>query len=474
MNGASGAFLLLALGAALAYNLWRFTWWRQSVLLAVNGYFLWTFSRAAPAALVPLLAFVGIGYVTALIVRRRGGWVFRAGLCLEVALLVWLKRYTFLPSALLLRDTYVTVGLSYVCFRMLYVLIEAREHRLAYLNPIMYLNYTLNFLTLVSGPIQSFNNFAAQQRDASTAALTILDVGQGAERVVRGLFKVIVLSSLLAGLQASGLTLAASVTHTGQRVLVAMLIIGAYPLYLYTNFSGYIDIALGFGRYLHMRLPENFDRPFLAPNFIIFWSRWHMTLSNFFRSYVFNPLLLALLRRFPAKQIAPFLAVIGFFVTFFILGLWHGQSSEFVVYGLILALGVSVNKLYQVIAAQILGVKRYQALAAAPLYMALCRGLTFTYFSLSLLLFWSTWGQLAGLWQRLGAGALTLAVICLFVLATLVLACAVAAGSWTRSHAVLLRSRYARTALSSALACITCLVTAIVNAPAPENVYKAF
>jgi D-alanyl-lipoteichoic acid acyltransferase DltB (MBOAT superfamily) len=300
----------------------------------------------------------------------------------------------------------------------------------------------------------------------------------GVERVVLGFFKVVLLSAAFERLQRHGLSLAETASSTTERLVAVLLIVGMYPVYLYMNFSGYMDIVIGVGRWFRMPLPENFDRPFAAPNFMIFWGRWHMTLSTFFRTHFFNPLLMTLMRLFPSAAAAPFLGVVAFFVTFFVLGLWHGQTSEFAVYGLVLGLGVSVNKLYQIVMTNALGAKRYQRLAKGAVYTAVCRGLTFTYFALSLLVFWSTWGQLGTLWQRLGGDAVVMGVLCLFAAATLGLACAEALSSathsWTWNDVPLLKSRYLRTAASTALAAVIWFAIVVVSAPAPENVYRAF
>ena len=477
MNVASANFLLLCLVAAVAYNAISAPWWRRTVLLAANVYFLSTFSHDLKAFL-PLTVFLAVGYVGAIAVQSGLRRLFWLALCLDVALLIWLKRYAFVPSGILLHDAYLTVGLSYICFRMLYVLIEARDGVLTHLRPLSYLNYTINFLTLVSGPIQSFADFAAGQLRAAAAPFTIVDVGQGIERIILGFFKVVLLSAAFERLQKYGLDLAENASGATERVLAVFLIVGMYPLYLYMNFSGYMDIVIGVGRWFRMQLPENFDRPFAAPNFMMFWGRWHITLSTFFRIHFFNPLSMTLMQLFPRAEAVPYLGVAAFFVTFFVLGLWHGQTSEFAVYGLVLGLGVSVNKLYQVVMTNALGAKRYQRLCKEALYTAVCRGLTFTYFALSLLVFWSTWRQLGELWERLGIGAVALGVLCLLGASTLGLACAEAlsssANSWAWSDTPLLKSRYLRTASSTALAAVIWFAMAIVNAPAPENVYRAF
>src|SRR3546814_7265352 len=105
-----------------------------------------------------------------------------------------------------------------------------------------------------------------------------------------------------------------------------------------------MGVAIGLGRLLGIAIPENFNRPELARNFLEFWSRWHITLSDWFKFYVFNPVTKELLRIADRPTLTPWLGAVGFFLTFFVMGVWHGTSATFVVYGLLLGLGVSLNK----------------------------------------------------------------------------------------------------------------------------------
>jgi alginate O-acetyltransferase complex protein AlgI len=91
---------------------------------------------------------------------------------------------------------------------------------------------------------------------------------------------------------------------------------------------------------LHTRLPENFDRPFSSDNFLNFWSRWHITLSEWLKTYVHNPLLLNLMRRYPSPALQTCWGVLAVFVTFFLIGVWHGQTLVFVFFGVLQGLGV--------------------------------------------------------------------------------------------------------------------------------------
>ncbi len=225
-------------------------------------------------------------------------------------------------------------------------------------------------------------------------------------------------------------------------------------------------------------LPENFDRPFSSENFINFWGRWHITLSNWLKTYVYNPLMMAGMARVTAPALAPYLAVAAFFVTFFLVGLWHGQTSEFLFFGFLQGGGVAANKLYQVVMQERLGRKGYRALAANPLYRACCRGLTFTWFAFTLFWFWSNWAQIAAFSRALGPVALVLVWLVILAGAIIVLAVmeairgAVLRITW-RDIAVV-KSRYVRTAWDTALVVITVTIIILLDSPAPDIVYKTF
>jgi D-alanyl-lipoteichoic acid acyltransferase DltB (MBOAT superfamily) len=303
-------------------------------------------------------------------------------------------------------------------------------------------------------------------------------MGIGLERVVIGFFKVTVLSLLLNMLQNQAINALSPRQSLAERALTGAVIFAAYPVYLYFNFSGYTDIVIGIARFLRIKLPENFTGPFLTDNFLEFWNHWHITLSQWLKTYIYNPLLIALMRRFPSRAIEPFLAVISFFVTFFLIGVWHGRTSELIFYGVLLGGGISLNKLYQIEMTKAMGKKRYKALSNNPLYQSICRGLNFTFFALSLLWFWSNWKDLGAMGRSLRPSALLLSWLLIFAVSTLVLA------AWERIRAAalslkwsgesLLLSRYIRTAWDTGLVFVAVALVELLNSPAPDIVYKAF
>src|SRR4029077_2686093 len=188
------------------------------------------------------------------------------------------------------------------------------------------------------------------------------------------------LSLVLFAAQGRALNMLSPLLSFWGKVGTAIAIAVAYPLYLYFNFSGYTDIVIGIAGFLRLRLPENFNRPFSSTNFIDFWGRWHITLSAWLKTYVFNPLTKVLMKRFPSAKAQPVIGVVAFFVTFFLIGVWHGQTPAFLIFGVLLGTGVSVNKLFQILMDKWLGHSAYKQLASNSIYCAFSRGRTFTCF----------------------------------------------------------------------------------------------
>jgi D-alanyl-lipoteichoic acid acyltransferase DltB (MBOAT superfamily) len=483
----SPVFLIFAAIAALYFHLGWLTpvrpmAWRQGVLLAANLIFVASFSFD-PLSLAPFAGFLALGYAAYRFTRNGK----RANLFVVVVLLTlfaffWLKRYSFVPSSLYLPFPYLLVGLSYVFFRVLHLIIdghqEAIEEPVSWLS---YLNYTLNFTGLVSGPIQRYEDY--RRMEVAPPKLTWVAAGQSIERIVIGYFKVAILSMFLSEWQHSAIDALATDGSILDRIWTGTLIMGIYPFYLYYNFSGYVDVVIGVARFFCIELPENFNRPFSTTNFIAFWGHWHMTLSNWLKTYVYNPLMMTCMTRVTSPSMTKYIAVFAFFVTFFLVGLWHGQTSEFMFFGVLQGGGVAVNKLYQLKMTDCMGRAGYRLLCANPVYVAFCRGMTFTWFAFTLLWFWTSWEQIGVFVANLGIMASVLIYIFTIAVSGLILTFA----DWLRSALLrvtwsvdpgrtepVLVSRYIRTAYGTAVLVVTVTIIVLLAAPAPTIVYKAF
>jgi D-alanyl-lipoteichoic acid acyltransferase DltB (MBOAT superfamily) len=231
-------------------------------------------------------------------------------------------------------------------------------------------------------------------------------------------------------------------------------------------------------RLMRIQLPENFNRPFSASSFLDFWNRWHITLSMWLKTYVYNPLAVVLMRRISSRSMEPFLGVICFFVTFFLIGVWHGRTSEYIVFGVLQGGGVAINKLWQLWLSHTLSRKGYKELARNAIYIAVGRGLTFSWFAFTMFWFWANWKQLGTIFSAMAVAPWLAVWLIVWLGATAVLA------MWEQLRAVLLRlrtaegpmltSRYALVVYATALGVTALVITIVLNQPAPGIVYKAF
>jgi D-alanyl-lipoteichoic acid acyltransferase DltB (MBOAT superfamily) len=478
MDNASLKFVGFGLLVAWVLNLGGSRLWRSTVLLTSSLLFLYMLADRT-LDLVPLGGFLLFGYGCVRVSER--GWraPMSLGLPLIVLVYAWLKKYTFIPGSVDLQFPYLTLGLSYIVLRVLHLVIEtAEDEELAHIGVGSYLLYMLNFTTFVSGPIQRYDEFSRDQLAREPIALDSGIVALQLERIIRGFFKVNVLAMLLHAVQLDALVAVSSGLPTSLRLIAGLELALVYPLFLYSNFSGYIDIVIALARLMRLRLPENFDRPFATASVLEFWSHWHMTLSDWLKTYVYNPLLLALMRHTSSVRIQPFLGVFCFFVTFFLVGIWHGRTSEFVMFGLLNGGGISLNKLWQITLTHALGRKPYQSLSRHVLYVGAGRGLTYTWLSFSLIWFWGNWAQITRVFASLSALQWLAVWLGAWLVATVALqAWEVLRGallSIKSSQGPVLINRYGRMVLASTLGLAAFVFTVLLDQPAPSVVYKAF
>ena len=478
MDTASIQFVMFGLAVAIVSNLSRSRMWRSAVLLLASLGLLGMLDHRL-VDFFPLVGFLVVGYAGLGLVEH--GWAkFQASIIVAVVLaFVWLKRYTFLPERSFLHFSYFTVGLSYIFFRVLHLIIEAADRgRQQRIGIGRYLLYTLNFTTLVSGPIQRYDEFMRDQFSVEPISLGPRVVGLQLERIIAGFFKVNVLSVVLNMVVVDAIAQLSRPVSPMLGVFAAVRLGVVYPFYLYANFSGYIDIVIALARLMRVRLPENFDRPFSASSFLDFWNRWHITLSFWLRTYVYNTLLLALMRRIDSVVLQPLLGVVCFFVTFFLVGIWHGRTSEFVFFGVLLGAGVSINKLWQLWMVRAFGRKSYKMLATSPVYIALGRGFTFSWFALTCFWFWGNWRQLHNLLTAIGLLRWLVVWMAIWLCAT----CVLAFWEWMRAMLLSVRTtggpvvthRYSRVVYASALGLAAFVITILLSQPPPGVVYKAF
>jgi len=278
---------------------------------------------------------------------RRFAWTLSITTVLLIAIITVLKSPTLsLQTSVLFREladrTTNTasaldlrwMGFSYIAFRLMHVLRDKQMGRLPELSLPEFGTYVVFFPALAAGPIDRAERFVKDlQKEFTLKQDDLLIAGQ---RIVIGLFKKFVFADLLA-LIALNDTLAFQARTTGWM----WVHLYAYTFQIYFDFSGYTDIAIGIGRIVGIKLPENFLSPYTKPNLTQFWNNWHMTLTQWFRSYFFNPFN-RWMRGY--KKIPMWVMIlIGQLSTMVLIGLWHGITWNFILWGTWHGLGLFIQ-----------------------------------------------------------------------------------------------------------------------------------
>ena len=277
-----------------------------------------------------------------------------------------------------LVDLPTLMGISYFAFRCSRLVLEVRNGSVPRPDFWQYLGFAFFLPTLAVGPI---NTYARHRRGFADAPYSI-PIGRAALRCLVGLVKYQVLSGIFGQLSYRYFLLDGH-AHAWLDLPVVMVV---YYLYLYCNFSGFCDMAIGAAALIGIPVAENFNNPFAARNIKDFWNRWHITLSQWMRDIVFAPLskyLVGLMGPAQANQaIAITIAVV-----FLLVGLWHGVAWNFALFGGIHAVGLVTNHYYTIGLKRMLGRDGFKAYMSSLWIHGAAVVLTFAYCAASLMFF---------------------------------------------------------------------------------------
>jgi membrane protein involved in D-alanine export len=232
----------------------------------------------------------------------------------------------------------VFIGLSYVTFRSLDVLIGIQDGLITALNPIQYLVFLLFFASISSGPIDRYQRFNEDWRRDRSQADFMLDLDGGIQRVMTGFLYKFILAELIRQYWMDPAAAAAGFWPNVSYMY-------AYTLYLFFDFAGYSAFAVGFCYFFGIHTPENFNRPFLSRNIRDFWNRWHISLSTWFRDHVYSRFVMSAIKGhwFKSKYTASYL---GYFLSMGLMGIWHGTAWNYLIYGLYHATLLILNDVF--------------------------------------------------------------------------------------------------------------------------------
>jgi alginate O-acetyltransferase complex protein AlgI len=217
-------------------------------------------------------------------------------------------------------STVPPLGISFVTFHALSYLIDIYQSKAkGQKNPVDFSLYLTFFPKMLAGPIVKYRDAEVHWKDRGVHAREFLT---GLERFIVGLAKKVLIANPLAALSDKVFAIPGAAMGWD----LAWLGITAFTLQIYFDFSGYTDMAVGLGKTFGFQLPENFNYPYLSRSVQEFWRRWHMTLSIWFRDYLYIPL--------GGNRCAPARQYLNLMVVFLLCGLWHGASWNFVIWGL--------------------------------------------------------------------------------------------------------------------------------------------
>lgn len=318
-------------------------------LLLLGGNILILTHIVSPRSLFLLSIIAVVAYGAGLLLQKRRSGALLAGTLTLLLIIFAVRNYPLVQ--LWLGDWWTNtlgkhflsvekVGLSYILFRIIHWLVESYRGTLRTRNVLTYVNYLFFFPTFMAGPIDTLNNFYYWMSHTHVR-LHARRMLAGVGRIFYGAVKTLLIVPLIKPYAVDYQTLLPTLGPWGAVCSAALL----YSLYIYIDFSGYCDIAIGMGSMLGVRVPENFNRPYISANISEFWKRWHITFSTFLRIYVFKPVI-ALLNRTPLQKSRMVVSVLAYMVTFLVCGLWHGSTLNFVLWGLWHGLGLSVYKLF--------------------------------------------------------------------------------------------------------------------------------
>jgi alginate O-acetyltransferase complex protein AlgI len=318
----------------------------KNLFLLLAGLFFYAWGETHYVLI--LLISIGLNYLSGILIgnttegnrRKIFLWV---GLSLNLILLVFFKYVNFFAAnfnqilhwmrlpAIAVEPVHLPLGISFFTFQAMSYLIDVyRKNNEAVRNPLDLGLYISMFPQLVAGPIVRFGDIADQIKKRE---VTPSDFTCGIRRFVVGLAQKMLIANILA-VPADAVF---AVPHQSLTTSLAWLGTISYTLQIYFDFSGYSNMAIGLGLMFGFRFPENFNFPYISKSITEFWRRWHISLSSWFRDYLYIPL--------GGNRQGVLRTYINLIIVFFLCGLWHGADWTFVIWGFYHGLFIVIERM---------------------------------------------------------------------------------------------------------------------------------
>ncbi|GHU61802.1 alginate regulatory protein [Clostridia bacterium] len=312
---------------------------RNVVLLAASiVFYMW----GEPVFVLVMLGQTFAGWIFGLLIEKWRNQPRRAKAALVWAIIVSIAALGFFKYAdffienvsqltgvpLAALKIALPIGISFYTFQILSYDIDLyRGNANVQRNFLSFATYVTIFPPLIAGPIVRYVQI---ENELGVRRTTLSDFADGIRRFVIGLGKKVLIANVL------GELVAVYQASDEASVLFVWLYVVAYALHIYFDFSGYSDMAIGIGRMFGFRFPENFNYPYIAASVTDFWRRWHMSLSSWFRDYVYIPL--------GGNRVPLARHVFNIALVWFLTGFWHGAGWNFILWGLFYAVILLLEK----------------------------------------------------------------------------------------------------------------------------------
>ena len=231
------------------------------------------------------------------------------------------------------------IGISYITFKIVEIIIEIRDGLIKEINVADYMSYLLFFPTFISGPIDRYRRFKKDVDNKISKDDYLEFFGTGIDKFLTGAFYKFIIASFffkyMEIISEKSITIISTIGYSY-----------FYGFYLFFDFAGYSLMAVGVAYLFKIKVADNFNKPFLSTDISDFWNRWHITLSFWFRDFIFKRLTYSWIQKdkFENNLVR---AVNAFLINMFIMGIWHGLNWSYILYGIYHGVLLSANEVYQ-------------------------------------------------------------------------------------------------------------------------------
>lgn len=338
----SGIFLFLFLGFSLIYCLLHKADTARILFVTLFSYYFYYKSSGIYFILLAVVT-VSDFYIAKAISTagsKNGKWLVALSLLIDLSLLAYFKYTNFFGSLMFANwkhlDIFLPVGVSFFTFQSLSYTIDVYRGNIKPLDRLLdYTFYVSFFPQLVAGPIVRARDFIPQIR--RPLAITNTMIGNGLFLIIAGLFKKAIISDYIS-VNFVERVFDQPTLYSGIENLLAVY---GYTLQIYCDFSGYSDMAIGIALLLGFEFPKNFDNPYTSKSITEFWRRWHISLSNWLKDYLYISL--------GGNRHGKIRQYINLFITMLLGGLWHGASLNFILWGGIHGILLAFDKMWHTI-----------------------------------------------------------------------------------------------------------------------------